>query len=99
MPEPDGEFAGRTAVVTGGSRGIGAGIAIALAARGAQVVVNGRDRAALSAVCDAIASAGGKAHIVVADVTDEAAVRALREEAERVYGTVFTAGRVRRRRR
>jgi 3-oxoacyl-[acyl-carrier protein] reductase len=88
MSELPRELAGRTAVVTGGSRGIGAGIAIALAAHGAQVVVNGRDQAALTAVADAITWAGGKAHTVVADMTDEAAVRALREEAERVYGGV-----------
>jgi 3-oxoacyl-[acyl-carrier protein] reductase len=88
MPEPRGEFAGRTAVVTGGSRGIGAGIAIALAARGAQVVINGRDQMALSAVADAIKWAGGKACTFVANMTDEAAVQALREQAERVYGPV-----------
>jgi 3-oxoacyl-[acyl-carrier protein] reductase len=52
------------------------------------VVINGRDQAALSAVADAITWAGGKAHTVVADMTDEAGVRALREEAERVYGPV-----------
>jgi 3-oxoacyl-[acyl-carrier protein] reductase len=84
MSELPRELAGRTAVVTGGSRGIDAGIAIALAAHGAQVVVNGRDQAALTAVADAITWAGGKAHTVIADMTDEAAVRALREEAERV---------------
>ncbi len=88
MSELPRELAGRTAVVTGGSRGIGAGIAIALAAHGAQVVVNGRDQAALTAVADAITWAGGKAHTVIADMTDEAAVRALRDEAERVYGVV-----------
>jgi 3-oxoacyl-[acyl-carrier protein] reductase len=88
MSDVDGELAGRTAVVTGGSRGIGAGIAVALAARGARVVISGRDRAALSAVRDAITWAGGKAHTVVADMTDEAEVRALREEAESVYGPV-----------
>jgi 3-oxoacyl-[acyl-carrier protein] reductase len=88
MSDVDGELAGRTAVVTGGSRGIGAGIAVALAARGARVVINGRDQVALSTVADAIKWAGGKVHTVVADMTDEAGVRTLREEAERVYGPV-----------
>ncbi len=88
MSDLDAELAGRTAVVTGGSRGIGAGIAVALASRGARVVINGRDQAALSAVADAIAWAGGKAHPVVADMTDEVGVRTLREQAERVYGPV-----------
>jgi NAD(P)-dependent dehydrogenase (short-subunit alcohol dehydrogenase family) len=88
MLEPRAELAGRTAVVTGGSRGIGAGIAVALAACGARVVINGRDQAALLAVADAITWAGGKAHTVVADMTDEASVWALREQAERVCGPV-----------
>jgi 3-oxoacyl-[acyl-carrier protein] reductase len=43
MSEVHSELAGRTAVVTGASRGIGAGIAVALAAYGARVVINGRD--------------------------------------------------------
>jgi 3-oxoacyl-[acyl-carrier protein] reductase len=88
MSEVHNELAGRTAVVTGGSRGIGAGIAVALAGYGARVVINGRDQAALLAVADAITGAGGKAHTVVADMTDEASVQALREQAERVYGPV-----------
>jgi 3-oxoacyl-[acyl-carrier protein] reductase len=88
MSEVAYDFAGCTAVVTGGSRGIGAGIAVALAARGARVIINGRDQFALSKVAKIITEAGGTAHTVVADMTDEAAVRALHDEAERVYGPV-----------
>src|ERR1700730_15304515 len=88
MSEVAYDFAGCTAVVTGGSRGIGAGIAVALAARGARVIINGRDQFALSKVAKIITEAGGPAHTVVADMTDEAAVRALHDEAERVYGPV-----------
>jgi NAD(P)-dependent dehydrogenase (short-subunit alcohol dehydrogenase family) len=64
------EFAGRRAVVTGGGRGIGAAIAKGLARRGAHVVVSGRRRATLDAVCAAITAAGGSADCVVGDVTD-----------------------------
>ena len=61
MSEVAYDFAGCTAVVTGGSRGIGAGIAVALAARGARVIINGRDQFALSKVAKIITEAGGTA--------------------------------------
>jgi 3-oxoacyl-[acyl-carrier protein] reductase len=78
-------FLGSVAVVTGGSRGIGAGIAFALAERGAKVVVTGRDRAALDGVVHSIHEAGGTALAVPADLTDEAAVLRLRTETERAF--------------
>jgi 3-oxoacyl-[acyl-carrier protein] reductase len=81
-------FAGHVAVVTGGSRGIGAGIALALAKCGARVVVNGRDAVALARVADAIRSQGGQALAVVADVTDEDALTELRARAEAAFGPV-----------
>jgi 3-oxoacyl-[acyl-carrier protein] reductase len=81
-----GIFVGRTAVVTGGSRGIGAAIASALAAQGAAVVVTGRDAHALEAVVAAIRRDGGRAESVVADLTDVAAVRALRTSTEAAFG-------------
>jgi 3-oxoacyl-[acyl-carrier protein] reductase len=86
MSDPD--FTGRVAVVTGGSRGIGAGIAIALARCGAAVVVGGRDSAALDGVVDAIRSVGARAEAVVGDLTDESAVVELRARAERAFGPV-----------
>jgi 3-oxoacyl-[acyl-carrier protein] reductase len=68
---------GRVALVTGGSRGIGRAICIALAQRGASVAVNyaKREDAALE-VCKEIESAGGKAIAVGFDVSDTAAVNA-----------------------
>ena len=86
MHEPD--FSGRVAVVTGGSRGIGAGIAMALARCGAQVVVNGRDTVALAHVVHAIQGRGGQALAVAADVTDEGALAGLRAQAEAAFGPV-----------
>ena len=84
----DAALTGRSAVVTGGSRGIGAAIAVALAACGAQVVVSGRDERALDDVVAGIRRDGGRADRVVADVTDEAAVERLRRAAETLYGSV-----------
>jgi 3-oxoacyl-[acyl-carrier protein] reductase len=68
------DLAGRVAVITGGSRGIGAQTARALAANGARVAVIGRDEQALAGVADSIAATGGQALAVRADCTVEAEV-------------------------
>lgn len=59
---------GTAALVTGGSRGLGAALARELARRGARVVVAARESDALRQVVSAIRAAGGEAHAVVADV-------------------------------
>jgi NAD(P)-dependent dehydrogenase (short-subunit alcohol dehydrogenase family) len=59
---------GRTALVTGSTNGIGRGVAQALAAAGAQVIVHGRDPARGAEVVDGIISAGGAAAFVPADL-------------------------------
>src|SRR6266849_6168569 len=70
------ELAGRVAIVTGAGRNIGRAIALALADAGAGVAVNGRtNRADVDAVVAEIESRGGKALAVMADVSDEAAIR------------------------
>lgn len=63
-------LAGKTALVTGSSKGIGAATARALAAAGAHVIVTGRDVKALEAVEDAIHEAGGTATIAPVDLTE-----------------------------
>ncbi len=63
------DLAGKVAVVTGGSRGIGAATAAALAANGAAVAIVGRDTQALTAVTQQIESGGGRALWVAADCT------------------------------
>jgi|HubBroStandDraft_6_1064221.scaffolds.fasta_scaffold06916_5 3-oxoacyl-[acyl-carrier protein] reductase len=73
-------------VVTGGSRGIGAGSARRFAELGAAVVVSGRDRAALDSVVASITSAGGRAVGIAADCTDQWEVDALRAGAEAAFG-------------
>jgi gluconate 5-dehydrogenase len=68
------DLTGRTALLTGASRGIGYALAEALAAAGARVVLNGRTAGSLQASADRLAAAGGKADIAVFDVTQPEAV-------------------------
>ena len=78
---------GRTALVTGSTSGIGRGIALALAAEGAHVVVSGRDAARGDDAVKAIRAAGGRADFVLADIgASAAAARGLAEEATEVLG-------------
>ena len=63
-------FAGKIALVTGASRGIGAATAAALAAQGAHVILTARTAKDLEAVEDAIFDAGGSATIAPLDLTD-----------------------------
>jgi len=71
------DLTGRVALITGGSRGLGAQAAQALASAGAAVAICGRTEPDLSRVAAAISAAGGTALAIVADVTDEAAVEAM----------------------
>jgi len=82
-------FADKVALVTGGSRGIGRAIALALAARGASVVVNyASDGSAAQKVVDAIRTQGGEAAMVQGDVADPARAAALFDAAEQQFGPV-----------
>lgn len=78
----------KVALVTGSSRGIGAAIAVEFARAGARVVVHGRDQQALRATAAAIQSEGGDVMSVSADVTDFAAVEAMRHTIEDRSGPV-----------
>lgn len=82
-------LAGKVALVTGGSRGIGRAIALDLAANGAKVVVNYQSSSAAAAeVTATIAAAGGEAMAVQADVADFAAAQALVKETAAAYGQI-----------
>lgn len=79
----------RVALVTGASRGIGAGIAIALAQAGADVAVNYRERAdAARSVCDQITATGRKAFAVQADVSVASDVKRMVAETEKALGPI-----------
>jgi len=79
-------FDGRVAIVTGAGGGLGRSHALALAARGARVVVN--DLAQADAVVAEITAAGGQAIANAASVTDEAAVAAMVQQALDTWGRV-----------
>jgi len=65
------DLTGRTALITGGNRGLGEAMALALAAAGASVALVARDIARLQKVKAAILESGGKAEVFTADVTSE----------------------------
>ncbi|HXL34087.1 MAG TPA: SDR family oxidoreductase [Gemmatimonadales bacterium] len=81
-------LAGRVALVTGSSRGIGAAIARLFAQAGAQVALHGRDVAALSAVRADIERGGGHVIQVAADVTRFAEIEAMRRQIEGALGPI-----------
>ena len=79
---------GKTVVVTGGSSGIGKGVAFAVAAAGGRVVLAGRTASRLDEGVEQIRAAGGEAIGVATDVGDAAAVEGLMEHAVDRYGTL-----------
>ena len=83
------ELAGKVAVVTGASKGIGAGIAKHFAAEGAAVVVNySSAKQDADRVVDEIAKRGGTAIAIQANVSKKAEVERLFAEAEKAFGKV-----------
>ncbi len=83
-----GTLSGRVAIVTGASSGIGAAVARALAAEGAQVVLAARRAARLDALRSEIEAAGGAVLVVPTDVTQREQVKALVAQAEAAFGPV-----------
>lgn len=78
----------RVAVVTGGSRGIGKGLARVFGRQGARVLVSARQEAGAAAVVEEIVAAGGQASAFACDVADPASVQRLAQAAEERYGGI-----------
>lgn len=76
----------RVVLVTGSSRGIGAGIALAFAQAGARVVLHGRDEAALAGVRHRVEASGARSSVVTGDVTSAADLDRMRQRISDEYG-------------
>src|SRR5579885_3344245 len=81
-------LAGRTAVITGASRGLGRAMAIELAGAGANVALVSRDREKLGEAARSIENSGGTARVFVADVAREGDVVQLEKEVAATFGRV-----------
>jgi NAD(P)-dependent dehydrogenase (short-subunit alcohol dehydrogenase family) len=83
---PRNDLAGSTALITGGTSGIGHAAARSLAQRGAHVIISGRNSERGEAVVAEIRAAGGKADFAAADLCDAAGTRDLAEQATELGG-------------
>ena len=81
-------LAGKVAIVTGASRGVGAAAAVALARAGASVMLGARDAARLAVIAADIVAAGGKAISMACDMSDYAAVERMVAQTEAAFGPV-----------
>jgi NAD(P)-dependent dehydrogenase (short-subunit alcohol dehydrogenase family) len=82
------DLGGKTAIVTGSSRGIGRAIAGALAGAGANVVISSRNSAACEDVAAAIRAAGGSAAAIPCNIGDKAQLAALVEATRQRFGAI-----------
>ena len=79
-------LAGKVAIVTGASRGIGRAISIALAEEAATIVLVARASDTLQEAAEKVTQAGGKARIVVTELTDEESIKGLVKDTEAEFG-------------
>ncbi len=81
-------LAGKAAIVTGASRGIGRAIAFALAEKGANLVLTGRDTTLLDSALQTIAKAGGNAVHIAADLRDQRSASLIVQKAFDSFGAI-----------
>ncbi|WP_119069895.1 SDR family NAD(P)-dependent oxidoreductase [Rubrobacter indicoceani] len=84
----NGRLAGKVAVVTGASKGLGRALAVAFADEGAKVVVNSRSEESLRPVAEEVEAAGGEALAVAADVSKPDGAKKLADRAARKFGKI-----------
>ena len=82
------DLTGRTALITGGSMGLGRAMGMKMAAAGANIVPVARRQEPLHETVKLITGAGGNAHAIACDVTDPRAIEAAYAEAVKTYGKV-----------
>ncbi len=82
------ELSGKLALITGASKGLGKAMAVALGESGATIALISRDRERLDGVRHELEHLGGKAHVFVADVRDEASITRLEAEVKEQLGKV-----------
>jgi NAD(P)-dependent dehydrogenase (short-subunit alcohol dehydrogenase family) len=92
-PKP---LSGRTALITGASKGLGKAMALALAEAGAQLILVSRDAMKLQITAEGVRGKGGQAHVYPADVTDESQVQAVEQgvadEVGKIHILINNAG-------
>ena len=81
-----GRLAGKVAIVTGASRGIGRAISIALAKEAATVVLAARSRRKLQGTSNQVTETGGKAEVVVTELTEEESIKNLVRVTDEKFG-------------
>lgn len=81
-----GRLASKVAIVTGASRGIGRAISVALAHEGASVVLAARSLEKLRETADKVTEAGGSAHIVATELSEEESIKSLIKETACEFG-------------
>ncbi|MGT2476587.1 SDR family NAD(P)-dependent oxidoreductase [Paraburkholderia terrae] len=84
----DLQLYGRTALITGSSKGIGEAIAKKLAEEKAVTIIHGRDEGLAEKVANDIIIRGGQAYVVVADLVHDEEVQRMVDEAERLAGSI-----------
>src|SRR3954451_12305079 len=82
------KVSGRTALITGASKGLGKAMALALAEQGARLILVSRDQEKLEASAKAIRDIGASAYVFRADVTDEAQVAQLERDVAANVGKI-----------
>jgi NAD(P)-dependent dehydrogenase (short-subunit alcohol dehydrogenase family) len=87
-PAPLANLSGKTALITGASKGLGRAMAMALSQAGAKIFLVSRDSAKLSEVHNELRKAGGQAEVFVADVSDERSISHLESEISAKNGRV-----------